>query len=937
MNNRTLSIAVIAFAVCNIFTNRLCAQLNSASENSAQLSFEDGRRHFKATPAASLAINNQHSKHGRHCLSFAWTKDSASISLKRNIQWATRSNDTLAYTFIYWLYSLEKQSDVVLRFEFLKDSTVCAWFDYGLDFVGWREAWIAFDRDMQGLPKADMDELRITVLGSSEGRLFFDLMIPSSLQDLRQRTSDTQILKVGAAQQRLANLPDSTVSLPINSEDSSVLKKIEGRLSQLLLDKGRQIDLDSLQQRIIHEIGIVRNSDGTFRGHPVFFLPWANTYFANDTGAFANTVISLADCNWLLLNIARVHRLSRSKIERERAQLIFMRLARYIFEQGFVGGAPFPAISHDVMIDFYAACFLMKEPLRKAGLMEEAQRAVDWFSALAEVHNTDVLSGVPMGRLISLLMLDDAHKKINAIQSFAQKFNDGLLQSPTLVAKFMQDRNVCIYNGITSEPSRLRNLVEVVYILAQTNCGVADQVHRQLKKTLLTMRYAQISQRVDAQLFALLAQSGSPDNKHEIDEDLAAAYLRLIGNAKSNKVARLFADKGIKPESNLEGNLALPYTNTMIQRRGAWLAVVHGYSAYLKKVQNDQMLAFPQYDLMYGDLQISHNDTSLSFLQSVTLSTQSLESLNLYEQGSDVSVSKDNFPLQKTTTGVVSFEGRNGAYAMNFSVRKSYFFFDNRIVCLGTNIKGDTPMGTNIFQDLVPKNAEIIVDKTRVNSTPFEWSKNGSTYLIDAHRNAYFVRNAVVSVNRTPQSLLSLDTASVTETDYVRASVLHDNTLNKGTYEYAILIQPNDKDLNSWIGMAGKKKSSHYTVIKQDTQVHIVHDKVSDITAYAIFDAGKLKSRKLLLQEASLPCMAMIQNSGKNKVKLSYAHFNIQPYDDGASNESKKTTSQIILKGKWNLESSVDFCKVIAINGGKTILEIVSQYGVSQEFTLVKQ
>ena len=79
-----------------------------------------------------------------------------------------------------------------MRVEFLKDGKVACYFDYGLDFTGWRGAWIAFDRDMQGKPEEGMDEVRFSVPGANSGTLFFDHVILSSLQDARHHTADMQ-------------------------------------------------------------------------------------------------------------------------------------------------------------------------------------------------------------------------------------------------------------------------------------------------------------------------------------------------------------------------------------------------------------------------------------------------------------------------------------------------------------------------------------------------------------------------------------------------------------------------------------------------------------------------------------------------------------------------------------------------------------------------
>ena len=78
-----------------------------------------------------------------------------------------------------------------LLFEFLKDGKKCTSFPFGINFTGWRAAWVCYERDMQGIPEEGMNELRI-VAPNSKGRLFIDHLITSTKVDARQQTADLQ-------------------------------------------------------------------------------------------------------------------------------------------------------------------------------------------------------------------------------------------------------------------------------------------------------------------------------------------------------------------------------------------------------------------------------------------------------------------------------------------------------------------------------------------------------------------------------------------------------------------------------------------------------------------------------------------------------------------------------------------------------------------------
>lgn len=99
--------------------------------------------------------------------------------------------DTYLSAFIVWVYN-EKAVDKKITFQFLKDGKVCTSFPFGINFTGWRAAWVCYERDMEGTPEEGMNELRI-LAPDVEGELFIDHLIPASKVDARQQAADVQV------------------------------------------------------------------------------------------------------------------------------------------------------------------------------------------------------------------------------------------------------------------------------------------------------------------------------------------------------------------------------------------------------------------------------------------------------------------------------------------------------------------------------------------------------------------------------------------------------------------------------------------------------------------------------------------------------------------------------------------------------------------------
>lgn len=65
-------------------------------------------------------------------------------------------------------------------------------FPFGINFKGWRAAWVCYERDMQGVPEEGMNELRM-VAPDVKGELFIDHLITATKVDARQQTADLQV------------------------------------------------------------------------------------------------------------------------------------------------------------------------------------------------------------------------------------------------------------------------------------------------------------------------------------------------------------------------------------------------------------------------------------------------------------------------------------------------------------------------------------------------------------------------------------------------------------------------------------------------------------------------------------------------------------------------------------------------------------------------
>ena len=120
---------------------------------------------------STLSLSPNHYKHRKHSLKWSWNSPDSYWSIREAIDYVAprTDSDPRISTFVFWIYSTEPIPNNTLKVEFLKEGRVTSYFEYRLDFKGWRGAWVAFDRD--GKP-----ERRVCVSRFPAGRRAHDVL-----------------------------------------------------------------------------------------------------------------------------------------------------------------------------------------------------------------------------------------------------------------------------------------------------------------------------------------------------------------------------------------------------------------------------------------------------------------------------------------------------------------------------------------------------------------------------------------------------------------------------------------------------------------------------------------------------------------------------------------------------------------------------------------
>lgn len=277
----------------------------------------------------------------------------------------------------------------------------------------------------------------------------------------------------------------------------------------------------------------------------------------------------------------------------------------------------------------------------------------------------------------------------------------------------------------------------------------------------------------------------------------------------------------------------------------------------------------------------------------------------------DMDMGGGRFFGKRPLAGGVTFKGTyplgNGVFGMNFlqpsyglpasdwrrgimfQFKKSFFFFQNLIVGLGSHISAQNTnnkiVQTTLFQDkLLPG---VASSKIKINGVEKNYSDTANastpntsnvtyTTLTDAKGNFYYIpSNSKMSLNvhLKDQSSKTDDGRKNTRGRYATAWFDHSTSPNNVQYEYAVLI-PTATYHRTLTDLATAQESANnkvYKVLKQDHQAHVVQFVKSPrtwtalgnvVTGYVLFSANlNLPSRGEIAHVTARNVLLVVEKS----------------------------------------------------------------------------
>lgn len=929
----------------------------------------------------SISISKEKYKDGESSLKWKFEKNE-SLSILGDVGYTIfkkGQQEKARSSYSMWIYNENPVNDELLV-QFKKDGVVKCWFPIKMNFKGWRTMWVQYDRDMKGEPVEGMDEITF-VAPNESGEILIDQIIPSVLIDPRHNARDEQLDFINLEADTAANahwmalyknynqIDKNEKKIVLNKGEKEGIKKVEKRYREKLLkkvkvtpekikekedefSKYKKINLEFIQRLVIYEDLKLEEKNKI-------------------------KYIATKEFGIYLTELAYMYNSTENIQEKERIAKLFNESLEYMYDQGWTKGSAQGTVHHlgYQMREIYEAIFLMKEPLIKLGTVNKAKEMITWYSAMGMIYtpsdklkiNIDVLNTMLPGMLTAILLNEDESKEAKELYRFQNYLIGSIKYSPGVLGGFKYDGTV--FHHMQNYPAYARGafqgLVPIIYYLHKTPYGIKEGEYDIVKKAVLTTRlysnkynyllsltgrHPHDKLKIDIESFRLMALSGVEG----VDKELAEAYLRL---SKDKKKIEKLKNMGFKEEVTPNGSWTLNMGSVQLHRRGEWLAGVKGYSRYL--VGNETYIKNNLYGryMSYGAFQILEGSLKESgYVQEgwdwkhfpgTTAINVPFEKLKSNISQVDTKSGVEEMLLSDETYSGGNSLNDNGMFAMKLHehpkykgthrARKSVFFFNNKVVLLGSGIENndsENETHTTLFQNYLGKNMKKAYVKDK-------------EIFIDSQNNLYKVELGNTVSKKGKQESKDHSTGDNTQNNYELAYINHGKAPENGKYHYSILIKGTKEEQEKF------KENSKYEVLNQDNNSHIVKDLKSNMIGYALFESGKVHNNRFI-ESVDTPSMILLQEKDR-ELQMSFVDPDLRLYEGldkdqytgkgvmkersiysrpWIGNVGKEHTTLVVLNGRYTSENS---SKVKSeIDGEFTKLSITSKNGEPVKITLKK-
>ncbi|MDF7823687.1 chondroitinase family polysaccharide lyase [Pontiellaceae bacterium B12227] len=909
---------------------------------------------------------------------------------------------------VIWIYN-EKPSAGHLDFSLGNLSCI-----YYLNYSGWRTAHIPLSQMEGDAPQqgdyVEFEQLRISIPPThpeKSGRFFID-DVYTSMIDARHPSADYQAPYVRCFFNGEAHvtqwldqktLPERTdlimKQIPVSREDLAVygslyeteLAAMTGSFQGKGLSKKRyRSALDAFDKTGIRE---VRFDGQSYLQSPYIFM--AGQGLPNnliEEGVAQGRMLQLKPFQKMLHALAVAYRTSTDAKQQAALKERFLLSTRAYLQSGWASGSNMGALHHLGYSNrqIAPAFFMMKEELGEAGLLQEVSDSLNWFTAAHVVNDEthtdpdlDYFNTVLYSHYLATMMHPDdrdsaRHARLLA-QWLSRTYADGSKHGG-----FRPDGTAWHHWGHypAYTGGAIDNAVKVANKLTQAGFPLEPQGHAALQQAVKTIMLYQQGDRYPRSLCGRHPLKGS--HRGFIEADYTRTFVSLPPlDAGLKQLHAYHTADGV-----VAGNWTLPYSALSLHRRVDYLAAVRGFGIYSWGSEVYNFNRFGRYQ-SYGTLDILYRDDQALDYEGYDWNLNpgtTITYLPLEELESPIPIWMV-VGTSRFANGVHDADGRNGAHGFDLddtmlmnidpgygeiftreklTARKSTFFMDDMILCLGTGISGKHPSAP-VYTVLTQRGITLGEDAVRLNGSatdfPFEVRQTGSVALFDGRKTGYLVPGGALDVvvskkeqhsrgdemtfhkERQPEASPTegkVNRRRLLETrgNFLSAYIDHGVMPDDDRYLYLVFPSVNQDTFPAKAERVEAQPELFYNVISSKNALHAVRDVRNATDTYVCYEAQDMIPHASL-HSVSEPSLLILKDATDGyAISAALPDLHVPAFSREQLHKRRSSQPQaleIVFGGEWNLKTA-DQNVTAHHRDGQTVITILAQHGSSNHFGL---
>lgn len=881
------------------------------------------------------------------------------------------------FGFHCFVYS-EKVSSVILTFRFGEDGKEALQFEYCLNYTGWKEINLPYERGfMRGSKRENMNRLSICMSGCGQEEIvvYIDdirLCEPMNPLHVYSRMCD-RVKELGRHTKRSTAWEFEKNGLWLNrpiflpEKLTASAAKDFGRIEKRYLELCNEMDMPPSEKFVMpskknllefwKEYNLMEDDHGRITGKHI-----------TDTTSYIRMMKALA---YEYRNGKEVELLALFR-------LVFVHLQ-----------------DQNTVINWYngrgaaSSLLLMKPWLKEMGMLETATDYIKRAYEFGKVYDVTSKSGVAGCRfedsdaigmelpslLACILLMEDSEQKMVDMRHFVNYIEEYCLGfAPGIASGCKKDGTISHHGGYIRQYQTVAvySIARVIETLEGTQFMVGQKAQERLRNILLTeyviyqgvyesfclsQYFFDAKKEVSVCEFAHAARAFH-------DREYAAMYLRLAQTSSremETKDYQEFQAQGILPAPLMDVHKTLTSAAAAVHRRGKFSATVRGHSQYVfpMEIWPDEFGSGSRYSAFalyrsFGFLELAEyplRDTGVqngiiidkgfdyrrwSGATAVCLPYEQLRSrpLDIDDEWAEWLLSDQPF------VGGLDDSRNNGIFVLqlhghpkygleSFRANKSYHFYEDMVLCLGSGISSEcAPYNTEttIFQDYgsgAERDGKILTD-----------NRNNGYYVWDEERLEFFEKD---NFSR------DMKDQECTSGHRVYALLNHGGTPKDASYRYLIRMGKGAEGIRQ----IGAEEKIH--ILRQDKYAHIVQ--MYKKTDYVLFRKDyELHDR--YIESVTESCLITVIENEDDSVNLAVCDPDLRFYygesEDYDLNRNRK--EKAIYGRFWNYQESrpsviwlvLNQCvqsledvkgrgRIVQRSETQTILEFICVDGMTQE------